>query len=231
MPQPALPEGITCPDWQPNDDPKGRRCRHYHPNGSCQLPTHLMCIEWLKRQPAAVAPAPCDSPSSGTAPSVLEMLQAPERAERAAPGPQSPVRSPQGPRDSSDPEPLSLTAPEPKAAKASAKRETAAEAARRAFAVVARGGEVTLAPPPDYTPAKEIDPASLEALEKTGAEVELGCPPTMTIDPPLPIVLVPTRTGREDRHELTFGEAATLRMIVDCFPGAVVVGYRKPRSG
>jgi hypothetical protein len=78
-----------------------------------------------------------------------------------------------------------------------------------------------MAPPRPYEPAKAIDPASLEALERAGAEVELAAPHLAGT-----ITLVPARTGRLDRAELTFREAAAIRLIVDAFPGAHVTAYR-----
>jgi hypothetical protein len=72
-----------------------------------------------------------------------------------------------------------------------------------------------------FEPAKEVDPIGLAALEQAGAEVELSAPHLERT-----VTLVPSRTGRTDRFELTFREAAVLRMIVDCFPGSCVVGYR-----
>jgi hypothetical protein len=82
-------------------------------------------------------------------------------------------------------------------------------------------GEVRMAPPRPFEPAKEIDASSLEALELAGVEVELSAP---HLDGG--ITLVPARTGRSDRSELTFREASVLRMLVDCFPGAHVTAYR-----
>jgi hypothetical protein len=82
-------------------------------------------------------------------------------------------------------------------------------------------GEVVMAPPKPFEPAKEIDQSSLEALERAGVEVELSAP---HLDGG--VTLVPARTGRSDRSEMTFREAATIRLIVDAFPGAHVVAYR-----
>jgi len=82
-------------------------------------------------------------------------------------------------------------------------------------------GALQMAQPRPYEPAKEVDPASLEALERAGVEVELSAP---HLDGG--ITLVPRRTGRTDRSEVTFREAATIRLIVDCFPGAHVTAYR-----
>ena len=45
------------------------------------------------------------------------------------------------------------------------------------------------------------------------------------------ITLVPARTGRTDRSEMTFREAALIRLIVDAFPGSFVTAYRPgPRT-
>lgn len=83
-------------------------------------------------------------------------------------------------------------------------------------------GEATVQMPPAFVPAKGIDPKGLEALEQAGVEVELSAP--YLADGFLAIVAV--RTGRTDRPEITFREAATLRLIVDAFPGSHVVGYK-----
>jgi hypothetical protein len=82
-------------------------------------------------------------------------------------------------------------------------------------------GELKMAPPRPFDPAKEIDASSLEALELAGVEVELAAP---HLDGG--ITLVPARTGRADRSELTFREAATIRLLVDAFPGCHVTAYR-----
>jgi hypothetical protein len=82
-------------------------------------------------------------------------------------------------------------------------------------------GTIAMAPPRPFEPAKEIDPHSLEALERAGVEIELEAPHLHG-----GITLVPARTGRVDRSELTFREAAAIRLIVDAFPGAHVTAYR-----
>ena len=118
-----------------------------------------------------------------------------------------------GARDPHAPAPLALVAQDPPPPRAPARLKTV-------------GGEVTMAPPKPFEPAKAIDPASLEALEAAGIEVELSAP---HLDGG--ITLVPARTGRTDRSEMTFREAAVLRQIVDCFPGAHVTAYRAGDPG
>ena len=83
-------------------------------------------------------------------------------------------------------------------------------------------GEAAMQMPTPFKPAKEIDPASLEALERAGIEVELEA---SYLAEGRRLALVPARTGRTDRDEMTFREAAVVRLIVDAFPGAHVVGY------
>lgn len=61
------------------------------------------------------------------------------------------------------------------------------------------------------------DTTSLEARARVEAEIEL----------PDRVTLVAARTGRTDRGEVTFQEAATLRVIADCFPGANIVMQRR----
>jgi hypothetical protein len=83
-------------------------------------------------------------------------------------------------------------------------------------------GGVDVALPEGFKPAKGIDPQGIEALERSGVEVELSAP---YLGEKRRLAIVPSRTGRGDRDEITFREAATLRLIVDAFPGAHVVGY------
>ena len=109
------------------------------------------------------------------------------------------------PPDPDAPDPLVLVAPPP----------------RPPARIRTANGEVQMAPPKPFEPAKEIDPSSLEALERAGVEVELSAP---HLDGG--VTLVPARTGRSDRSEMTFREAATIRLIVDAFPGAHVVAHR-----
>ncbi|HEV2743514.1 MAG TPA: hypothetical protein VGV91_10185, partial [Rubrobacter sp.] len=46
---------VTCPHYDPL--PGARRCRHYVPNGACERPDELMCVEWLKANGSAKAVA------------------------------------------------------------------------------------------------------------------------------------------------------------------------------
>jgi hypothetical protein len=75
--------------------------------------------------------------------------------------------------------------------------------------------------PPPFTAAKEISPESIEALEKAVEEIQLVSPDLGNI------WLVRKLTGK-NRTELTFSTAATLRLIVDVFPGAQVVAIKQP---
>lgn len=84
-------------------------------------------------------------------------------------------------------------------------------------------GQLDVRLPDGFKPAKEIDPLGLEALERAGVEVELSAP---YLGDGGFLAIVHTRTGRTDRDEITFREAAVLRLIVDAFPGAHVVGYK-----
>jgi len=75
--------------------------------------------------------------------------------------------------------------------------------------------------PSVFEPAKGVDPMGLAALEQAGVEVELEAPHLGGV-----IALVAARTGRMDRSEITFRECDALRMLLECFPGAHVVGYQ-----
>ncbi|HKM52110.1 MAG TPA: hypothetical protein VJY33_01805 [Isosphaeraceae bacterium] len=122
-----------------------------------------------------------------------------------------PLPSPGGSRQPTDldaPNPLVLAVQAPLPARPPARIRTA-------------HGELAMAQPKPFEPAKEVDQDGLEALERAGVEVELSAP---HLDGG--VTLVPARTGRTDRSEMTFREAATIRLIVDAFPGAHVVAYR-----
>ncbi len=44
----AKPPGILCPMWT-QKTPGSKRCAHYLDNAACDLPTELMCVEWMIR--------------------------------------------------------------------------------------------------------------------------------------------------------------------------------------
>ena len=44
----ARPPGILCPMWTTHTA-GSRRCKYYVDGGACELPTQLMCVEWLIR--------------------------------------------------------------------------------------------------------------------------------------------------------------------------------------
>ena len=51
---------VECSDYSPL--PESARCKHYHKNGSCDLPSYMMCVEWLKRNPNQQLTAPPETP-------------------------------------------------------------------------------------------------------------------------------------------------------------------------
>jgi hypothetical protein len=91
---------------------------------------------------------------------------------------------------------------------------------------VAGGRLATVVNPEPFAPAKEIPRDSVEALEAYGVEIELDAKELEGG----PVVLVPRLTGRKDRREITFKDAATLRLLVDSFPGARVTAIRTARE-
>jgi hypothetical protein len=209
------PADVLCSQWEPTSV-GAKACRYYlragapdvdaaqlvqekrapREAGMCRLPSELLCVEWVRRSgtPAQRAALTARQSMSG---------------EAFSPSPvQGGRRSPDAPADPDAPPPLVLRAQDPAPARAPVR-------------VAVPGGELAMAPPRPYEPAKAIDPASLEALERAGAEVELAAPHLAGT-----ITLVPARTGRLDRAELTFREAAAIRLIVDAFPGAHVTAYR-----
>lgn len=194
----ARPPGVQCPKWEPAST-GSKRCRYYidpapeelQAEGLCKLPDEMVCVEWVRRFGTDAQRA------------ALKLRQYPAGNSPGAP-----------PVDPDAPPPLALAVqdrPPPKLTLV------------RSPPPAMPSGEPLVAPGRvfEFTPAKEVDPGGLEALERAGAEVDLAAPYLPGL-----VTLVPARTGRTDRNELSFREAAVLRMVVDAFPGAHVVGYR-----
>ncbi len=124
------------------------------------------------------------------------------------------------------PEPLALT-PSSAPARPPVAPMSAADRARASYAAALPAPLVDASIGPDAPPppvAKEIDPERLHELEALSPEIHLVSPDLGDV------FLVRQRTGAE-RLEVTFGQAATLRLLVDSFPGARVVAlYPRPDS-
>jgi hypothetical protein len=74
-------------------------------------------------------------------------------------------------------------------------------------------------------------PEQIESLRDFGVEVELQAGASRAY-------LVPEYSGQAERLELTYEHAATLRLLLDAFPGARLTGLRRlppsarpPRKG
>ncbi len=220
MPHKDRPAGVDCPDWEPTAA-GGKRCRYYLDSGACQMPTRLMCVEWEKRNPHLAAhyePREQEQAGQGQALAPSGSVAAPPRAPSAI----GLLGMPPAPEERREPNvgangELRLTPSEPGRAKSAAARVYAASLPGGA------AGRVLFEHEP-LPPAKEIPPESIEALTALGVELSFGVAPEVCAEP---IVLVPKRTGA-DRFELTFGEAATLRLLCDAFPGARLVKLTRP---
>jgi hypothetical protein len=230
MPHKDRPDGVDCPDWEPTAA-GGKRCRYYLDSGACQMPTRLMCVEWEKRNPHLAAQRGQELDAAERC-----FLGAEEQAGQgqalapsgsAAAPPRAPsalglLGMPPAPEERREPNvgvngELRLTPTEPGRAKS---------AAARVYAASLPGGAagVVLFEPEPLPPAKEIPAESIEALTALGVELSFGVAPEVCAEP---IVLVPKRTGA-DRFELTFGEAATSRLLCDAVPGARLVKLTRP---
>jgi len=139
-PEPAR-GGFSCPKYAPI--PGSKRCQHYVGNGACALPDELMCIEWLKRNGHAAAPA---------------ALQAAVPAPRAVFPPPAPAQAPEQ--------------------------------------AGARGAH-----------AGDLSPIEL-AIEHHGQRLFLV-----------------EQYSDSERGELSWDHAATLRLLLESFPGARLVGF------
>lgn len=209
------PPGITCPDWTAYEAGK-KRCARYQPpaegqtGGTCVLPAYFLCVEWAIANRESLPP--------GTTDKLLELARARGPASdgdhaRRTPSPSGdPPPQAQAPNAPDAPRDLFGNPVEPSPAKAEPAPARPARSLPR--------------PQTPYAPAKEIPQAEVLALNALGLELELSAEGL-----PEHVWLVPSRTT-EPRTELTFREAATLRLLVDAFPGARIVGLSpaKPRA-
>lgn len=136
-------------------------------------------------------------------------------ANRALPSAASLLARPEPAKAAKAADAFRLEAPAPPPAVAGAPQAPgAAERAREAYER-ARAAAVQIEVEPFHAPPR-IDPDKLDALKAVASEVvlesKLGT-----------IALVPKTTGRLDRTELTFEDAATLRTLVDAFPGSRII--------
>lgn len=228
------PAGIECSDWEhdPRVPARPKQCRYFVSGGTCEVKGRFMCEEYdraVARQASHRLPVVSAPPAAPeTRPSVAEdrpgggrAIDASGRQQGEAAGPivgylvvpSQVVASPDRPGAS-----FALANPVPVAPKASKARD----AAVAAFKTALGSTDVTVAEPSPFSPAKEIDPESIKALEIACDEIVLESSSFGTIH------LVAKATGL-DRHELTFREAATLRLLVDAFPGAQVVRFTRSK--
>lgn len=94
-----------------------------------------------------------------------------------------------------------------------------------------RAGRQTMGHNPGSVPVEpgadlltSITTTQVAELEAAGLEFKLAADGVLS-----DVWLVPHRT-EQDRTEVTFAEASTLRMIADVFPGARVTEIRKPKE-
>lgn len=198
----SIPEGITCPDWQVEaSDPKGRRCQHYAAGGECKHEVRILTLSSV-----------CIEWEKAQQKRSLPVAQTPVTPSAASLIALPPAAQPVSRAESNG---LTIEAP----------RVSAAAKAKAAFIgleTVERKRLGILDPPP-FNAAKEISPESIEALEKAVEEIHLQSEEFGDV------WLVRKKTDK-DRMELTFREAATLRLIIDSFPGCRLVDLKQPEK-
>jgi hypothetical protein len=257
MPHKERPTDLECPDWGPATPGSGsKKCVHYPGGGGCLLGKPA-CTEWLKVNPGRTPTYLPALPGAGGAggPGVARASSPPQAApgapganglsssasarpggaqepERVNPG-SGPTVLAQGPawpggsggagprkvEDPHDPAPLALAPSEVLAPKPAAKL-SAAERTKAMFETLAARVHVD---PPPFEPAKAIAEQELDALAKVATEIHL-------VSPELGDVwLVKAYTANDGaRMEVSFKDAATIRLLIDSFPGSRVVELVKP---
>jgi len=224
------PKGIECLDWEPRVQGK-KQCRFYVDGGDCEKPKPV-CTEWARANPGKLSvlqQAKGDTTTLADSRAATAPQTAPE--PRHAFGLPDAAAPPARPRNDvyDDPAPLTLSPTEAKRPGANGAAEparmSAAEIARRQWtSITSPDGGLTKAmlDPPPYVPAQRITEAEVAALAAKADEVTLESAELGLVH----LVKAPTGKSREGL-ELTYAEAATLRLIVDSFPGARVVAVRK----
>lgn len=197
------PEGITCSDWQPREE--GKKACAFVMKGEggflCSKGEHFLCMEWAKANQHLV-------------PSTALVWGKRNESAHIASNDQSPPSptptTPQAELFALTPPPAPQPLPKPNVEPTRPQTSTT------------HAADLLLGKPMPYRPAKEIPGQDLEALEALGVEIKLSAknlPDTW---------IVAKKTGRTDRFELTFRELATIRLLVDAFPGSKVTGLGLP---
>ncbi len=206
------PPGIDCTDWKPREAGK-KRCAFYLPPdpargevaAMCNLSKHFLCTEWEKANPgliesARLAAKQKTNPASSSIASNAASPPADQPVQANLFSPPTPLPAPPPPAPPTPP----VLPPEPQGA------------VPIGIAPMFEQPR-SPAPPRPMLPAKEIPPEDIKLLEDLGAEFCLFSKPLNR-----EVWLVAKKTGNPDRFEMTFKEAAALRLIVDSFPGVRV---------
>ncbi len=203
--QNAKPPGITCEDWQPLQEGKKACLSVIKGDGVylCSKGTNFLCVEWVKVNQSLV-------PASA----LVWGKPSPIASNDQSPPPDLPLRAPQVPQASPQADLFALTpppVPDPPAKPNVAPQTSTTHAA-----------DLLSGKPMPYRPAKEIPSQDLEALEALGISLRLSAKN-------LPDVWIVTQKNpKAERFELTFRELATIRLLVDAFPGSKVTALNLP---
>ncbi len=212
MPIENRPIGIECHDWKAREEGK-KRCAYYMPPNTeagelgalCSLDRHFLCSEWERANKGLIEAA---------------RLRAKQKKDPFAPPP--PLGS-QGDLFGGPPSIVAHAPVEVAMAMNDAAMARAVAAALPANGTTNSAHGVGLEPRP-YRPAKDIPKEDVAALKAMGVEICLSAKG-------LPDVwLVPERRD-SSRFEMTFEEAATLRLLVDAFPGARIIDLLPNKQG
>lgn len=215
MIHPRRPLTVLCPDWEPTPGApeSSKRCGLYlDATNGCQMPKNLVCVEWARKNvfsPALVPDALRREQAENirkleSMPSALDLLTTPAEA-----GKKEPVKIENG----------FLSSPDPKKVKA----KDVARATNEALLPVPKEYRDQIAHNEAFRPAKWIEPEAIASLEELGAEV------TLAGEAFGDVTFVKSYTGK-DRKEITYKDAATLRLLVDAFPGAHVAAFVSTKS-
>ncbi|MEO6638811.1 MAG: hypothetical protein ABIN25_11055 [Ginsengibacter sp.] len=212
MPIEQKPANVDCPKWEPASS-SSPRCKHYEAvTHECAHPLigGVPCSEWTKlqaRKLAAVQSLPKNEPTDLFGGAVVSGGGDGRGGSAVA-------------RQGAKARPKAEAGPSGGAISSGSLAGVQRPGVHR---VIAGAIELGLLPPPDFTPAKEIDPKSIEALEGAVESIAM----TSASMGGKEIVLVREVNRDDPRLQISFREAATIRLIVDCFPGAQVIDVRR----
>lgn len=199
-------DAVACIDYKPLEN--SAKCDFYISNGSCRRPERFMCEEWERRNPKLVEAARAtvlkEQAEQKAEQTAAQGERAADAAARAPSGKHLRVLKEDADAEAAEQAPAPKPAPKPKRAPV--------------YKVAQNDADRHILENPEL-----LTEQAVEELAKTGFEI------TVKLLGGKEVTLVPKYT-EADRAELSYGDARTLVMVLQVFPGASLESIRKPKE-